>query len=514
MTIRPTRALLAASVVLSACAAPQAPTPPAGGEGSAANVSLARRQAPAAIAGRLMAPANVLGGAALIGSDGGSLVGSDAASLVGTDGASLIGNDAASFAGRRGLLAATARGLAGAQVILADGAGKPIAGVKPATTDAEGRYRLEGVPTAGAFRVLAGVRTAAGPARLETLVRSDAGAADAEISGATTLVAAMVAQGPRLSNFDHRRFALAVSKVAKVADDAAMPDWADRAGVKKAADLVAAKTDVADLMAELARDMAASTGPDVPPDAGTGLPPADAASAAPTGGSALVTANPPTIAPASGAPASQAPAEPSPSAAASIAPSVAPSVTAAPTAAPTPGVQEMHDARAGFRRTDTGASPWSYWWLDGTNPLPMVLVGGGTSDPYWLGGTTVRGDQYSGECYVREDGSALILDPSAADMDGPAAAWRAPGDGTVQVLGVASVGAGATDGVVVSVRNGGAQLRSERLQGSRLEARIDTDKFAVTTGTLVWLWSQPAGPVATNATRFQATILFTPYGRP
>lgn len=473
------RWLLASSLALTACAGTAGTAPPARQE--ADGIASARRPAAAAVMkGRVMAPPNVLAGTRLIGTDGASLIGADGASLVGTDGASLIGLDGASFR----LLAMAERGLARAEVALVDAGGKPVPGVKPVLTDGEGRYQLAGVPASGVFRVVAGVRTAAGPARLEALVRPGAAAA-ADVSAATTLVTAVLAGGARPEAFDATRFADAVAACRAALADGALPEWSSRDGVDRAARAMMAEVPaMRPALEALARDMGAglaSAAPSVAPA------PADAASAAATSPTPAV----------------------SPSDVASVAPTPS---GAAPSAAPTPRsfepVVEVHDPRAEFHHLEDATSPWSYWWLDGLTPRPMVP--GTDQSPIWSGGSGDPATSTPGDCFASIDATSLVLDPSTFKLEGVGARWLAPVRGTVRVAGIAEINAHTTNGVKVSVRRDREAMFEVDLGVDRTQVKFDTGTFDVEASAPVWLWTQPkAMPETTDVTRFRVELIFT-----
>lgn len=474
--------------------------PPRAAADPAGTAATRRPQATTTLAGRVMAPANVLGGAKLIGSDGATLVGLDGASLSGADGASLVGSDGASLTGAgRGLLAVTERACAGAEVVLTDADGKPVPGVKPVLTGVDGGFKVFGVPP-GSFRVQAGVRTAAGVARLETLVRSDARAGGAEISAASTLVTRLVAGSARLGAMDMQRFSEAVAACAQALDDRALPEWADQAGVDRAAQAaLAASAEMRPMIETLAPDLDAVAGP-AATAAGSATRPASplAPSAASSGGPKV--GGPPTL------PIAIIP-SPAPIAAAS------PVATAMPTATPSP-VEEVHDPRLEFRETEAGASGWSYYWLDGTTPRPMGLVppalAAPAAPPMWIGGTDVRTDGLTGQCYAFADAQNFVLDPSTTKLEGAAAAWTAPTGGTVRIVGNVEVNATTVNGVTVSVRNGETPVVTEVLDATRTGFRLDSGTFGVGAGARVWLWAQPrAMPEVTDVTRFQLQLIFT-----
>ena len=87
------------------------------------------------------------------------------------------------------LLQAEERPLADAEVYLADAAGKKLTGFPTTRTDAEGRYQLAGIPTAGAYRLVASGTVDGAPVTRSTLVTVVDGETEASIDAATTYVA-------------------------------------------------------------------------------------------------------------------------------------------------------------------------------------------------------------------------------------------------------------------------------------------------------------------------------------
>jgi hypothetical protein len=80
--------------------------------------------------------------------------------------------------------------VAGATIRLTDAHGTALPGLPSATSDAEGRYRLTGVPGGHTYVVVAAFPLRDGrPATLRTLARAEAGTVTADLTLATTLVA-------------------------------------------------------------------------------------------------------------------------------------------------------------------------------------------------------------------------------------------------------------------------------------------------------------------------------------
>lgn len=93
--------------------------------------------------------------------------------------------------GRRNarLLQAEEMPLADATVYLADAAGTAVPGFPTTQTDAEGKYRLGGIPKAGTYRLMAAGTSGGAPLTLSTLVAVKDGETEALVDAATTYVA-------------------------------------------------------------------------------------------------------------------------------------------------------------------------------------------------------------------------------------------------------------------------------------------------------------------------------------
>ncbi|MFN3428388.1 MAG: hypothetical protein ACK46X_00385 [Candidatus Sericytochromatia bacterium] len=121
--------------------------------------------------------------------------------------------------------------VAGAVVRLADAHGTALPGLPSATTDSGGRYRLTGVPGGHTYVVVAAFPLRDGrPASLRTLARAEAGTVTADLTLATTLVAAGLADvlhgfsanleaGAYQGAVDEGQALLANDRVPDLADD-------------------------------------------------------------------------------------------------------------------------------------------------------------------------------------------------------------------------------------------------------------------------------------------------------
>lgn len=120
--------------------------------------------------------------------------------------------------------------VAGAAVYLADGLGTRLPGLPATTTDAEGRYRLEGVPGGHTYVVVAGFRLANDrPGTLKALARPTEGAVTAELTLATSLVTAETSDA--LDGFtaplDAGRYAEAIAQTQAFLTNDRVPDLSD-----------------------------------------------------------------------------------------------------------------------------------------------------------------------------------------------------------------------------------------------------------------------------------------------
>lgn len=288
MNIRPLPPL-ALALLLGACQAPAGPKAPqpstapvavataapgtaaaSPGPGHAAAASTApgaatAKSAAAAIAtvaGRVLAPAGLLSdkGVGVVANNGGAVIANNGAGVIANNGAGVVSTGGA----RYGLAALKEAALGATEVFLADGAGKPVAGVAPVLTDADGRFRLEKVP-AGAWRVMARVRTADGKAgALETLVSADAAAeakADVDVASTFTTAALVAGTGGKLAGVDAGRFGRARARTAEQLEEDELPDFGDPAAVSEFAEAMRqldAELDamIDEMEAEMAKAMA------------------------------------------------------------------------------------------------------------------------------------------------------------------------------------------------------------------------------------------------------------------
>ncbi len=126
--------------------------------------------------------------------------------------------------------------LAGARVYLAGADGLPIPDYPEAVTDADGRFRLAGIPTSGSFRLVAEASKGGKPVALSTLVELGAGETQAQIDAASTYVTTAVQAGlaGRTCAFDAATFNAARAKVQATFNAATPPDPSDPAAIMAA----------------------------------------------------------------------------------------------------------------------------------------------------------------------------------------------------------------------------------------------------------------------------------------
>lgn len=231
---RPTYFLLLAAL-LAGCPAPGGVTGPTK-PGASARPAPASSPAPAAarglLEGRVAAPAGIVAAGAgnLIGADGATIVAAGAGNLIGADGASIV----AAGAGNWRILALAEQPVADAEVVLTDGLGKVVPGVRVVKTSKDGRYRFENVPAGQAVAVHVGVKTASGrTTTLVTLARPGADARPADVGAASTCVAVALLgpQGKAIRGFDPQGFGDAVAAVGREVTAEGLPDLADRQAV-------------------------------------------------------------------------------------------------------------------------------------------------------------------------------------------------------------------------------------------------------------------------------------------
>lgn len=196
----------------------------------------------ATLTGKVKAVAGVLA------NNGGQLLGNNGATLVANNAGNLISDKGAGYR----LQAIDEVPVAGTAIYVVGDDGKPLPGVQPVLTDAQGNYTLTGVPKDRAYLIRALIKTAGGKeAALETIGQAAAQASPLLVSTASAMVTVAVFDDRKgdLTGFDAVKFQAAVDATAAKLTLADIPDFADRAAVKAAIDKLAAQ--VAELQVAL-----------------------------------------------------------------------------------------------------------------------------------------------------------------------------------------------------------------------------------------------------------------------
>ena len=218
-------ALAGAVAALAGCPAPSG-TPKGASTGSTAAKASPGALNPAAkssLEGLVTAPAGLVaaGGLNMVAAGGGNLIGVGGSTMVAAGG------------GNWRLLQAQAAPLVGAEVVVTDGLGTPIAGIARVKTDKSGRYKLTGLPASGAFAVQVGFKTDDGKNAGTLVTLAEGGATKADVTASTTCVAVALLgeKGKAVKGFDGEAFQTAVGLIDKeAATDAPPPMW-DRARI-------------------------------------------------------------------------------------------------------------------------------------------------------------------------------------------------------------------------------------------------------------------------------------------
>lgn len=184
-----------------------------------------------ALSGSVTAPAGI------VAAGGGNVIAAGSGNLIGQAGGNVIASGGGNMAARA-VMALAESPIAGAEVFLADAAGKQIPGLQTTRTDAQGRYQLFNVPKGYTFVVSVRVKTAAGQdAALQTLTRPADRSVLADVSTATTVLTAAAVNGQAdLGALDTAKFAAAAAQASARLGAQAAPDLADRAQLLAAVD--------------------------------------------------------------------------------------------------------------------------------------------------------------------------------------------------------------------------------------------------------------------------------------
>lgn len=152
-----------------------------------------------------------------------------------------------------------------AEVYLADATGKALPGLPHATTDADGRYRIGNVPSQTTYVVVAGFGLKSGRhAQLETLAQAPAGDVTADLTLATTLVAADLVDvlDGFSTHLKQDTFNGAVDKTQKLLTNDRVPNLADAGSVLAlAGTLLNVSPDLRTSVSQLKQDLATSAAP-------------------------------------------------------------------------------------------------------------------------------------------------------------------------------------------------------------------------------------------------------------
>jgi hypothetical protein len=152
-----------------------------------------------------------------------------------------------------------------AEVFLADANGTALPGLPHATTDADGRYRIGGVPAGFTYMVVADFAVKSGEhAQLETLAQAPTGDVTADLTLATSLVTVDLAEvlNGFSSNLKQDSFNGAVDKTQKLLTNDRVPNMADPGDVLSlATTLVNVSPDLRSTVSQLKQDLATSSAP-------------------------------------------------------------------------------------------------------------------------------------------------------------------------------------------------------------------------------------------------------------
>jgi hypothetical protein len=196
-------------MMLGACQPGPTPTAPAAvGAPTLEPAPLAFAQ----VQGFVLAPAGVVaaGSANVIAPGGGNVIAPGGGNVIAPGSANVIAPGGANFR----TLAANDRPLAGAEVLLADAAGRPIPGYASTATDVQGRYAFPRVPQGFTFSVVVRARDAqARPFDLRTLVTTRPDGNQANVSVGTMLATALLTEGREssLGELDAEKYQAIVS---------------------------------------------------------------------------------------------------------------------------------------------------------------------------------------------------------------------------------------------------------------------------------------------------------------
>jgi hypothetical protein len=155
--------------------------------------------------------------------------------------------------------------VAGAEVYLADATRLALPGLAHATTDADGRYRIAGVPGGHTYVVVAAFPLKSGaPARLDTLAQATSGAVTADVTLATAVLTANLADvlNGFSSNLKQDAYDGTVAKALKLLTNDRVPDLTDTSDVLGLANtLLSVSPELRTSVSQLKQDLATSAAP-------------------------------------------------------------------------------------------------------------------------------------------------------------------------------------------------------------------------------------------------------------
>lgn len=390
------------------------------------------------VTGKVIAPANVV-------------------HILGQNNASILNQNNAAILSDGGLLYRTQQAqperlLAGAEVYLANEANQPIPGLKPVTSDEQGRYTIKNVPAGFTYKVVVKFKTSKGAeGTLMTLTKSSSLGATADLNAYTTLVTAAVTENLKgsLGEVNLGRYGNAVTITQQNLKDAQLPNWADFSKVLDRVraleqEVAALKTELTQLRQDFDMAMADAKKRDAEQQAQI---------------DALLKQSP-------------APVPPSP----------------APTAAVPPIVTNP----AVDFGTVQDSSGWHYRAWTGTSAIPLTYR---ASDQMWI----VPTDEFARVHRVRGDARVVTLHPG--HMHDGGMVWKAPRAGVLTIKGTATmpsytaarVGQPSVDGATLLIHHGtldsprGTQLLTHTFQPDEQPFAIDKT-VPVAAGEVVSFW--------------------------
>lgn len=276
-------ALVAAAGLAAACTAPAQPGQPTA-QASAGGITMAPAIATnrVTVEGAVRVPNGLVaaggmnlvaaGGMNLVAAGGMNLVAAGGMNLVAAGGMNLVaaggmnegpkagGNLVAAGGMNYDLQAVSDQTLGGVVVFLCDGLGRPIPGLPPVATDAQGRYQIPHVPAGFTLVVNALVPYQDGKRGLLVALSRTGDSQAVEVDAASTLAAiraAAIRKDGQLGPFEAAAFKAAVGDVRNHLTDPTTPDYRDAVAVGlKAAEVEGAVPGLADKLAAIRAGLA------------------------------------------------------------------------------------------------------------------------------------------------------------------------------------------------------------------------------------------------------------------